>query len=239
MQFDMQRTVAEIAATVPHASKVFERLGIDYCCNGSRRLSDACVEAGLAVEAVRGELAAEQAETAESFVDWTQQGAPELIEHLLTTHHPYTRDSLARLGGLMRKVLAAHGDAHPELEAIGSALQALHDDLMPHLMKEEHILFPYILTMARQRSMGAPIGAAPFGTVRNPIQMMNREHEGAGDILAELAARTHNYTPPPDACGSWSALYEGMRDLQADLHRHIHLETHVLFPLAVKLERGE
>lgn len=239
MQIDSQRTVGDIAATTPHAAEVFEQLGIDYCCNGARRLCDACVEGGVTPEAVIARLNEVPPETAERFVDWTERGAPEVIEHLLSTHHVYTRQSLERLGGLMRKVLGAHGDAHPELSEIASALDALRDDLTPHMMKEERILFPYILSMARQRSIGGPIAAAPFGTVRNPIQMMNREHEGAGDILAELSARTHQYTPPPDACGSWRALYEGMKDLQADLHRHIHLEMQVLFPLAIRLERGE
>lgn len=238
MQIDMQRTVAELAAAVPHAWEVFEQVGIDYCCNGSRRLCDACVEAGLQADDVRARLDEVQRAPAARFVDWSQRGAQELIEHLLATHHPYTRQSFERLGPLMQKVLAAHGDAHPELNEIAAALNVLRDDLMPHLMKEERILFPYILTMARHRAAGEPIGAAPFGTVRNPIQMMNRDHEGAGDILAELSARTNRYTAPPDACGSWRALYEGMRDLQADVHRHMHLETHLLFPLAERLERG-
>lgn len=238
MQINLHDSLGDIAARVPQAAQVFESLRVDYCCNGARSLGDACADAGIAPGEVLARLAAAAQGSSRAVVDWSLAGPSRLIEHLLSTHHAYTRDSLHRLAALMSKVLAVHGEAHPELEAIAAALGALDADLMPHLMKEERVLFPYILEVEARRAEGRALGTAPFGTVRNPIQMMNREHEDVGRVLAELDARTSGYTAPEGACGSWRALYQGMKELQADLHQHIHLESNVLFPLAARLELG-
>lgn len=238
MEINVQDTVGNIAAKVPQAAAVFEALHLDYCCNGARRLRDACDDAGLRPEDVVARIVDAQRGPAKAMTDWTLTGASALIRHLVGTHHVYTRDSLERLAALMAKVLARHGDSHPDLAQIASALAALHAELIPHLAREETVLFPYIREVEARRAASRPLGPVPFGSVRNPIQAMNREHEGAGRILAELEARTSGYSPPAEACASWRALYEGMRALQLDLHMHIHLESNVLFPLALRLELG-
>lgn len=238
MEINVQDTVGNIAARVPQAAAVFEALHLDYCCNGARRLRDACDDAGLRPEDVVARIVDAQRVPTKALVDWSAAGASALIRHLVDTHHVYTRDSFERLGALMAKVLARHGDAHPGLAQIASALGALREELIPHLSREEAVLFPYIREVEARRAASKPLGPVPFGSVRNPIQAMNREHEGAGRILAELEARTSGYRPPPEACASWRALYEGMRALQLDLHMHIHLESNVLFPMALRLELG-
>ena len=65
------------------------------------------------------------------------------------------------------------------------------------------------------------------------------EHETVGEILRRLQAVTSGYALPPDACTSFQALYSGLRKLESDLHRHIHLENNVLFPRAIRLEEGD
>lgn len=238
MAIDTHQTVGEIVVKFPRAAEVFEALHIDYCCKGARRLADACADAGLSPEAVVARLSAAMAESAGAFVDWSQRDAHAIVSHLLSTHHPYTRRALDRAGSLMRKVIAAHGEAHPEVSELGVALAALTDELLPHMAKEERVLFPYVLVMHDRRAAKLPLTPAPFGTVRNPVQMMNREHEAAGEILREIDGRTAGFTAPPHACATWRALYDQLRELTQDLHRHIHLETEVLFPLALSLEHG-
>lgn len=238
MQISTHDTVGEIAARTPRAAEVFEDLRIDYCCRGARRLDEACADLGLATDAVVSRLAAAAAQRDPGFVDWSQRDAAAIVAHLLDTHHPYTRKALDRTEMLMGKVVAAHGKTHPEVLPLSHAVAALKDDLLPHLMKEERVLFPYVLAMHQRRQARAPVPPPPFGTVRNPVQMMNREHEAAGEILREIEARTAGFAAPADACGTWRALYDALRELTLDLHRHIHLETEVLFPLAVRLEHG-
>ncbi len=238
MQISAHDKVGEIVARIPRAAEVFEDLHIDYCCRGARRLDEACADLGVAPEAVVTRLTAAAGRRDPAFVDWSQRDAAAIIGHLLDTHHPYTRKALDRTEMLMGKVVAAHGKTHPEVLPLAHAVAALKDDLLPHLMREERVLFPYVLAILQRRLAGAPVSPPPFGTVRNPVQVMNREHEAAGDILREIEARTGGFAAPADACNTWRALCSALHELTLDLHRHIHLETEVLFPMAEALERG-
>src|SRR5512140_3712260 len=143
---------------------------------------------------------------------WERETLTALIGFIVEAHHAVTRDAIAALPSLVARLV---------------------EDLGPHLLKEEKILFPYVESLE-----GAARGESCFGTVQNPIRMMMREHESVGEILAEMRSVTGRYVLPPDACASFQALYAGLKDLEADLHRHIHLENDILFPGAVALEEG-
>jgi regulator of cell morphogenesis and NO signaling len=154
-----------------------------------------------------------------------------LLAHIEATHHAYLRRELPRLEGLLEKVLGAHGENHPELDEVFDLFQALASDLMPHLMKEEQILFPFI----RQMEAGQEAKAC-FGTVQSPIRVMESEHEVVGGLLARLRACTSEYTAPADGCATFRALYLGLQELEADIHLHIYLENQILHPRARMME---
>jgi regulator of cell morphogenesis and NO signaling len=170
-------------------------------------------------------------------LDFQNVSLPELITHILDTHHVFTKSEMDRLQALADKVLAAHGCNHPELVHLDELLTSLCADLKPHMFKEEQVLFPYILGMvdAANKKLSAPF--APFGTVNNPIRMMMREHDNAGHILRELRTLTSDYKVPADACMSYQTLYQALENFEKDLHQHIHLENNILFPKAIELEQ--
>lgn len=221
--------VADIVAANPLAARVFERHAIDYCCHGQRPLEQACAEAGVDVAAVQGELAALEAPAAARSYSDDVGG---LIGHIVATHHTYLRRELPRLDGLMDKVIAAHGRFHPEVHDVAATLQAIGDDLLPHLLKEERVLFPLAIEL-----LGA-VEATSFhcGSVMNPIRVMNAEHDRVGELLATLRHQTDGYRAPADACPTWQALYAGLAELETDVHTHVHLENNVLFPKIAALE---
>lgn len=230
------KTVREYAVETPGATRVFEKLKIDYCCGGGRSLGDACAAAGVGVEEVVRLL-----EQANAFKGDTPEGLQsgtlaELIDHILDKHHAFTRDELERISALAEKVASKHGANHPELLRVRTLFGQLCDDLRPHMFKEEMILFPYVKQMEQAVAAGRPMPYAPFGTVGNPVRVMMSEHDTAGDILRELRAATADYAAPADACASCQALYHALEELEKDLHQHIHLENNVLFPRAVELE---
>src|SRR6185369_10417122 len=164
---------------------------------------------------------------------------PELITHIVDTHHVFTKSEMDRLQLLADKVLAAHGGNHPELVHLDELLTRLCADLKPHMFKEEHVLFPYIFALARAADQQGAVPFAPFGTVNNPIRMMMREHDTAGEILRELRVLTSDYKLPPDACISYQTLYQALENFEKDLHQHIHLENNILFPRAVETENTD
>ncbi len=135
-----------------------------------------------------------------------------------------------------KKSLRAHGSNHTELPEIQSALQALDQELTQHLMKEEQVLFPYIGQLERALATGSERPHSCFGTVANPIAMMMQEHDGAGELLAQIRQLSGNFTVPQDACPTYHAWYAGLKEFEQDLHQHIHLENNILFPRAIEME---
>ena len=66
--------------------------------------------------------------------------------------------------------------------------------------------------------------------------MMTQEHDAAGTLTYEIRRLSGNFTTPDDACPTFHAFYDGLREFEQDLHQHIHLENNILFPRAIVLE---
>lgn len=232
MTISATKTIREIAVENPAATRVFERLGLDYCCGGHKSLADACSDAKLSMDEVVRSL--EQATPAPAASrDWTTASLTELTNHIVAKHHTFVKSESPRIAALLAKVVGVHGQNHPELLTVQKSFLALANELESHMMKEEQILFPYIIQLD-----GGYAGPSRFGTVRNPIQMMMTEHDSAGNLLREIRETSANFTTPPDACVSYQTLYRALLDFEADLHQHIHLENNILFPRAIALEEA-
>jgi len=233
-----EKTVRELALENTNATRVFERLGIDYCCGGNRTLNEACHAAGVAVESVLDSLESvhPQEPTDKQARDWQSEPLGNLVSYIMATHHKYTREEIGRLGPLFARVCSKHGGNHPEVLQLREIFTALSQELTTHLMKEEMVLFPYIIRMEEAVVEKAPILPPPFGTVQNPVSMMEHEHNSAGNALRSLREFSHGFTLPPDACMSYQTLYKALAEFEADLHQHIHLENNILFPRAIEME---
>src|ERR1035437_3610588 len=184
------KTVGELAADNPAVTRVFEKLGIDYRCGGSNTLEQACRAAHLPLEQATDslEMAFETGRAMASDRNWRIEPLAELIAYIRNTHHQYTRVELARLGPLFDKVCSVHGENHPELARMRATFGGLAQELATHLMKEETVLFPYIVRMEEAVLEKSTLVPAPFGGVRNPVAMMLDEHDGAGQALREMRA---------------------------------------------------
>jgi len=222
--------IGRLVAERPARSRVFESLGLDYCCGGARPLADACVASGLLLESVLAELdRADGSARAPDEIDWRNAPLSALTAHIVGTHHVFLRRELPRLAGLLDKVTEVHGQNHPELFKMQRVFGGLTDDLYAHLSKEENVLFPMI---ARSEA-GAAAAAAHCGSFENPIRVMLMEHDDAAEALHALRRLSGGFTSPADACASYIALLSGLQDLERDTHQHIHLENNILFPRAL------
>ncbi len=233
---DYTKTVREIALEQPTSVRVFERLGIDYCCGGRKPLTEACSEHNLEVAAVVNALESAANGAAPSGPDWAKASLGKMIEHIVATHHEYIRTELPRLEMLADKVVRRHGDTQAHLPALQNVVAQLGEELIHHLGKEEHVLFPYITKLEAAVNSGSELPQGCFGSVSNPIAMMTREHDDAGQALAEIERLTNNFTTPVGACPTYMAFYAALKEFEQDLHQHIHLENNILFPRAVELE---
>jgi len=224
--------IGDLVLENPAAMELFDELRVDFCCGGHRTLAEACAHANADLTEVLARLEGLPGSDClpAGPIKWQDCTLVDLIAHIEAKHHAFTRSALGRLEPLMEKVLRVHGGNHPELAQIAQRVEALGGDLIPHLAKEEEILFPLIRQME-----SAPEAPRP-GAIQAPIRAMLHEHEEVGTMLKELRDLTADYSAPSDACGSYRALLKGLHDLEADLHRHIYLENRLLFPRAIALE---
>ncbi|HUI82774.1 MAG TPA: iron-sulfur cluster repair di-iron protein [Candidatus Binatia bacterium] len=231
-------TVGEIAAGQPNTTREFEKLGIDYCCGGSRTLGEACAQVNIPLEVAlqRLESAAATAGQSAEAQDWQNRPLAELVAYIVRKHHAFVREETRRIAALTAKVVGVHGQNHPELREIQEVFSSLAEELSVHLMKEEQVLFPYLNRLEECYVAGEPAPPAMFGTVINPVRMMMQEHDGAGEALRALRSLSREYAIPDDACASYRTLYQALQEFEADLHQHIHLENNILFPRAVAME---
>lgn len=224
-------TVGQIVADRPQAARVFERLGIDYCCGGRQTLAAACEEKTLnAAEILAALLNEPEPTTTESSTDWQQASLTELIDDIEETHHVYLHGELPRLEAMVRKVAAVHGDRHPWMMEIDSVFAGFSASMQSHLLKEEQMLFPLIRDLESQQNQ-------PAGGIEKPLEVHEHEHDDAGRSLARMRRLSHDYQAPDDACATFRAMLEGLAKLEADTHMHIHKENSILFPRATALAK--
>lgn len=233
---EQSATVGELVAADYRKAEVFRKFGLDFCCGGKKSVEQACREKGLDVYAVKKELADLDRQTGEKGEDFDQWPLDTLADYIVSRHHAYVNESLPILYELTQKVARVHGERHPELIDIAEHFDAVAQELRMHMHKEERVLFPFIQDMAAAEREARPLPPAPFGSVANPIRMMEAEHESVGGDLAAIQTLSDDYTPPSDACTSYRVLFAKLQEFEQDLHRHIHLENNILFPKAIALE---
>ena len=233
MVITAETPVRDIVIDSPAAIPVLEQFGIDYCCGGKHTLAEACIQRNQSIALVLEELEHSGQDATAPELQWQTAPLSDLIDHIVLTHHTFTRDQLALIQELAAKVERRHGTAHPEVHEVKEALAIIGAELTHHFFCEENVLFPHIKQLdQKQTSVAHPM----FGTMQQPVTQMMKEHDQAGDELRALREITHHYQPPDDACTTYRALYRAMEDLERDLHRHIHLENNILFPRALSLE---
>lgn len=237
MNNTISKTVGELVADDYRTAAVFEAHGIDFCCKGNRTISQACEQSRAdeqkvleAIEAVR------KTPDSTSTPDFTSWPLDLLIDYIEKKHHRYVAERTPLLMQYLDKLCKVHGKHHAELHDVYRLFADSAHDLAAHMKKEELILFPFIRKMTEVQGRGLSLATPHFGTVENPVHMMREEHEQEGERFRQIADFTSGYTPPPDACNTYRVTYALLKEFEADLHLHIHLENNILFPAAIELE---
>ena len=231
-------TLGQIAAKDLRKAQVFKKYGLDFCCGGKKTIKEACAEKGIDVTKVEHELQQADKFAASSrplpYNDWELDF---LADYIVNTHHSYVKKNLPDLRTYAQKVFKVHGSHHPELKRVYELVEAINAELTAHLIKEEKVLFPYVKKIVASKNGIQAYEQSPFGTVQNPINMMEMEHEAVGNNMDEIRTITNNYALPEDACATYSLLYRMLDEFEEDLHMHIHLENNILFPKALEIEK--
>jgi regulator of cell morphogenesis and NO signaling len=212
-------TIADLVLEAPGRARVFEQLGLDYCCGGSKSLADACERRGLDLDAVLTALDVPAGPGTGD--DVGRLTVAELCDHIVATHHARLRTELPRLSTLWEKVARAHGKERKELIEVRALYELLRVELEQHCVEEEATLFP---ACRRFGEMGAVDDA-----LLDELPGLEGDHAAAGTLLQRISELTGDYDLDRAMCNTHRAAVDALRELQADLHVHIHEENNVLF----------
>ncbi|WP_066834788.1 iron-sulfur cluster repair di-iron protein [Rufibacter ruber] len=230
-------TVGELVAKDFRKAQVFKKYGIDFCCGGKKSVAQACEEKGVSQEQLERELGALPDTSAVAETDFASWDPSFLADYIVNIHHKYVREAIPALYEYTNKIARVHGSRHPELVQVANHFVNVANELESHMPKEERVLFPYIKQLNEAKQKGAKLAPAAFGSIQNPINMMEMEHEAAGGELEAIRTLTNDFTLPEDACATYRVAFAKLQEFEKDLHRHIHLENNILFPKALELEK--
>ena len=237
MKIKKSNTVAELVAQNYKAADVFKKYNIDFCCGGRQSLATVCEQKKLAysdLEEAFLDIDASVVET-DDFINWELD---RLIEYIVQTHHSYVRENIPQINAYAEKVARVHGENHPENIEVYKLFNLIASELMMHMNKEEHILFPFIVSLVKRKNNQVVEFNAPFNSIDAPISMMEHDHDNAGKLIKAIRELTNNYQSPTDACTTYKVLYAKLMEFESDLFKHIHLENNLLFPKAQEIERS-
>ena len=227
-----EKTIADIVTADIRTASIFKRYGIDFCCGGGKILSDVCKEKKIRVSKITNDI--EKLNSTKNEKNYNKMSVNALIKHIIETHHKYVKEKIPTIKDFAKKVSKVHGKNYPETNLIYHLFLRLSDELLDHMNKEEEILFPKIKILIDKTYSKSVFFS--YGTILNPIKMMEMEHESAKKVLKEIEELSNKYTPPLSACNTYRALYNSLEEFQDDLHIHIHLENNILFPKVLKFD---
>ncbi len=230
-------TIGEYVAKDFRTAALFSKYGIDFCCKGNRTVDEVCEKKNITPEELQVQIDVILNSKNDSGIDFNSWPLDLLADYIEKTHHRYVEDKTQILLPFLDKLCKVHGHQHPELFEINQLFIGCAGEMAQHMKKEELILFPFIKKLYKASVTDGLVEQPHFGTVENPIAMMMEEHEAEGDRFEKIVALSNNYTPPADACNTYTVTFAMLEEFEQDLHKHIHLENNILFPKAVQLEK--
>lgn len=221
-----EQRLADIVTAHHGSAAVFEKHKLDFCCRGKRTLSQACEEQHISLEEVERELgqAIQGPEDLAPSV-FTGMSPKQLSDYIVARHHVFVRQAIPPILYHIDKVFNKHGERYGYISEVYTLFRKVAAELEQHMLKEEKILFP----------MMEHVGRLTGAQLAGPIHVMESEHEHAGDLLARIREITNDYMPPADACTTHRLMLDELRTFEEDLHQHVYLENHLLFPKAVAM----
>ncbi|MCX6169430.1 MAG: iron-sulfur cluster repair di-iron protein [Ignavibacteriales bacterium] len=228
--------VKDVVAENFYAVELFEKFGIDFCCNGNRSLQEALKEKQISNNKFLEELNKVNQSISSESQRYTEWDLNFLAQYIVNNHHTYVKNAIPEITAHLEKVKSAHGKKYSYISEIQNIFALVAEELTNHMMKEERILFPIVKYLTESQRFNEKPKTGGYGTIKNPIRQMEAEHVSAGGAMEKIRALTNNYSLPADACTTFQVTYKELDEFEKDLHKHVHLENNILFPRAIELE---
>jgi regulator of cell morphogenesis and NO signaling len=229
--------VTDIVIQDYRTASVFRKYAIDFCCGGKLPLGKVCEIRDLNIAFIKKELTDAmrtiQVPNSTNFKHWAVDF---LVDYITNVHHAYLKTNLPEIIDIVERFSESHKSKYPFLAELMASLYELRDVLLPQLEHEEKIIFPYIKQIAHAYESHEPYAALLVRTLRKPVENMIK-HDLVKKYLHGLRDLTNNYTPASNACISHKVAFSMLNELDNDLVQHIHLESNILLPKAIAMEK--
>ena len=222
-----EKKISEIVTENYSSTSIFVKYGMDFCCGGGITLKQACLNKNLDPSLVEKEILENTNQTTTPIPNFVS--IIECIDYILEKHHIFELKLLQNLESLLEKLLQAHSQNHPEVIRYKELVEELKEEIQPHFLKEENILFPFLRKMENKQNLPFPIE-----NILQPISVMEMEHEGVGKIIWKTFDFTSKFTPPNYACLTWKSFFKEWKTLIEDLQKHVFIENEILFLMVRK-----
>ena len=231
--------VSDIVTHDYRTADIFRKYDIDFCCGAKWPLDIACENKNLNTDDIIGELRKIVRQSASNAVlDFDSWDIDFLTDYILNVHHRYLKKALPETKEQTAKFLAGHRKKFPELEEIENIMDRFMKEMPPHMKQEEEIFFPYIKQIFHAYKHHESYARLLIRTLRKPLEeVMLKEHETTGSNLHRLRTITNDYSAPANSCITHKITFAKLKELDKDLVQHIHLESNILFPKAIKMEQ--
>ncbi len=238
MDITEKNIIGDLVAQDYRTAPVFKNHGIDFCCNGNRTIEDACKSKNMESSVLIEKLQQVVQKSSNTEINYNSWPLDLLADYIEKKHHRYVEQKIQEITPFLNKVVQVHGTRHTELSEIEKLFSESAGELTAHMKKEELMLFPFIRKMVKAQNNNDQVTPPMFGTVQNPIAMMQHDHDTEGERFRKIAQLTQSYSPPTDACNTYRVTFALLKEFEEDLHLHIHLENNILFPKAIELEKN-
>jgi regulator of cell morphogenesis and NO signaling len=222
--------LAEIVTHNYNTAKIFEKYGLDFCCKGKRTLKLACQENNIEADVVLNDINNLSGYYSRA-LNFDKMNLSHLADYIVNVHHSYVKDNINLILQYVYKVALKHGDRFPYMKRVFILFSQVRSELNEHLRKEEEVIFPLIKKLEQNKFVDKD------ASLLSAIKTMEDEHDVAGSLMHKIKKLTDDYHVPEQACTTFRLSLNYLKAFELDLHKHVYLENHILFPRALSLER--
>lgn len=233
----MKKSIGQIVAEDYRSAAIFDRYGIDFCCNGEQSLETVCEQRQIDIDELRKLLHHAIIDPLAEPMNYNSWPLDLLTEFIENKHHRYAKEKILVINQHLNEICMCQGAQHPELYEINEIFITSSLKLAVQMEKEELVLFPYIRKMFKAKYNSGTLNVSHFAPINIHVLSMINDHRIEGKRLRKIEALSRNYTPPEDTCNTTRIAFALLQEFYKDLQIHIHLENNILFPKATNLEK--
>jgi regulator of cell morphogenesis and NO signaling len=232
-------TVSDFVRKDYRTAEVFNKYGINFCCDGNLPLRQACKLHNVNIDSVKKEL--ENVENRISLppnVKFESWSVDFLVDYILNVHHAYIRQTLPDLSASIKSFTSSHKEKYPYLTEVEEAYTDFTTELFEHIDHEEDSIFPYLKLMSTTYKRKEIYGRLFVRTLSKPLSLIiETEHKRIFSLLLQLRRITNNYTHSSNVCPNHQVIYNKLKEFDADVVHHMRLEDNVLYPKSINMEK--